>query len=300
MPIQFTCPHCGLKTSVSDDYAGQSGPCAGCGQTITIPVTGSPLAYVPPPRPKKSSSTAIVLVVIAAFLLCSGVPIALLLPAVQAAREAARRAQCSNNLKQLALAMHNYHDVFGSFPPAYIPDEDGRPMHSWRVLILPYIEQSPLYDQYNFDEPWDSPANRSLAYNMPSVYRCPSDPSGDMETSYVMIVGPGTISDGPSAVSIRDVLDGTSNTIMFVEAVDSRINWMEPRDLDGRQISYQINGRGQGEIESHHPGGINVAFTDAAVQFLDESSSPQEMEDLTTIAGDLAGLTPAQEEVLKY
>ena len=100
------------------------------------------------------------------FLLCAGLPmIALLLPAVQSAREAARRAQCSNNLKQIGLAFHNYHDSYGCLPPAYIPDGNGQPMHSWRVLILPFVEQSPLYDQYDFDEPWNGPNNSKLPRN---------------------------------------------------------------------------------------------------------------------------------------
>ncbi|MEZ6114117.1 MAG: DUF1559 domain-containing protein [Pirellulaceae bacterium] len=84
----------------------------------------------------------------------------MLLPAVQTAREAARRSQCSSNLKQIELALHNYHDTFKSFPPAYIADANGRPMHSWRVLILPFMEQRELYDQCRFDEPWDGPNNQ--------------------------------------------------------------------------------------------------------------------------------------------
>ena len=116
------------------------------------------------------------LIAVALALLClcgGGILVALLLPAVQAAREAARRMQCTNNLKQIALAMHNYHDVHGSFPAAYIADENGRPMHSWRVALLPYLERSDLYNQYNFNEPWDSPGNLKVAEQLPQTYRCP-------------------------------------------------------------------------------------------------------------------------------
>ena len=88
----------------------------------------------------------VVLIAVIGSVTVGGVLVALLLPAVQAARESARRMQCSNNLKQVALAMHNYHDTYQSFPPAYTVDADGNKLHSWRTLLLPYIEQAALYD----------------------------------------------------------------------------------------------------------------------------------------------------------
>ncbi|NQT16936.1 MAG: DUF1559 domain-containing protein, partial [Planctomycetes bacterium] len=216
MPIHFTCPHCGMETNVADQYAGQSGPCSKCGQTVTVPAPAGVAPFAAPVAPAKSSTSVgfIVLIVVLAIgglLLCSGIPIALLLPAVQAAREAARRSQCTNNLKQIGLAMHNYHDAYKCFPPAYIPDEDGQPMHSWRVLILPFMEQGYLYEQYNFDEPWDSPGNQALAASMSNVFQCPSSPPGLSETGYAVISGPGALFDGPNALRLRDVTDGTSN-----------------------------------------------------------------------------------------
>ncbi len=99
---------------------------------------------------------------------------ALLLPAVQAAREAARRAQCVNNLKQIGLALHNYHDTTNGFPAAAITSKDGKPLLSWRVAILPYIEQQELYNQFHLNEPWDSPHNKTLIARMPVAYNCPS------------------------------------------------------------------------------------------------------------------------------
>ena len=99
------------------------------------------------------------------------VMLALLLPAVQAAREAARRAQCTNNLKQIGLAMHNYASANGAFPPAAIYDANGKPLLSWRVLILPYLEQDSLYKQFHLAEPWDSPHNkRTLLAQVPPLF----------------------------------------------------------------------------------------------------------------------------------
>ena len=217
MPIQFSCPHCGHQTNVSDEYAGQTGPCSGCGKSITIPPVGQP-AYYPAPA-KSSSGPALVVIILAVVLgvvvVCGGILVALLLPAVQSAREAARRMQCTNNLKQIGLAMHNYHDTFKCFPPAYIPDEDGRPMHSWRVLILPYLEEQALFEQYDFDQPWDGPNNRQLSQTIIPLFQSPgSSAGGEPTTDYVLVTGPGTAFVGGESVKSTEIRDGTSATIM--------------------------------------------------------------------------------------
>ncbi|MBN2474107.1 MAG: DUF1559 domain-containing protein [Pirellulales bacterium] len=225
--------------------------------------------YTPPP--KGSSSSASVLIVIAlvavpVLLACAGILLALLLPAVQAAREAARRAACSNNLRQIGVALHNYASANGSFPPAYIADEDGKPMHSWRVLILPYLGEQMLYDQYDLDEPWDGPNNRLLADMMPEVYRCPSSPGepGDAIASYAMIVGPGAISDGTSKVSPEQI-PNMANTIMVAETAGADIHWMEPKDLDIQTMTTIVNGPGAG-ISSKHAAVANVLYCDGSVR----------------------------------
>lgn len=287
MPISFTCPHCGSHTEVDERYAGQSGPCRQCGATVTIP--GEAAAPFQPP-PARSSALPIILAVagfgVVGLLACGGVLAALLLPAVQAAREAARRDQCTNNLRQVGLAMHNYHDVYGSFPPAYIADEDGKPMHSWRVLILPFLEQKPLYDRYRFDEPWDGPNNRLLAGSMPTVFRCPSEQAAAPGvTSYAVVSGPGTVFDGPQSTAFSAINDGTSYTLLAVEFAGSDIHWMEPRDLDASQLTAVVNAPDGVNISSEHPGGANAVFADGHVQFLSSSIDPQTLHDLTTISG---------------
>ena len=289
MPIAFTCPNCGAQTNIEDRYAGQTGPCRSCGAAVTVPGTATqPFAPVGPPPPRGSSSATATLIVvilcaIVGFLFCAGVLAALLLPAIQAAREAARRAQCTNNLKQIAIALHSYHDVYGSFPPAYLADSDGKPMHSWRVLILPFIEEQGLYTRYNFDEPWDGPNNSLLAAQIPAAYRCPSDLAGATTTNYAAITGPGTVFDGATSSSISSITDGTSNTLMIGEST-AGINWMEPRDLDVSQMSFGING-GPTEISSHHPGGAQAAFADGSIHFLSQVVNGQLLRSLTTKAG---------------
>ncbi|NLS94105.1 MAG: DUF1559 domain-containing protein [Planctomycetaceae bacterium] len=281
MPIPFTCPHCGNFTNVDDQFAGRTGPCGRCGNTITVPYPQT--GYAPPRRSKNSNTMVIVLVLVLGFC-CLGGPIliALLLPAVQAAREAARRSQCTNNLKQIGIALHNYHATYKCFPPAVITDEDGNPRYSWRVAILPFIEQQPLYDSYDPDVAWDDPANEYVRMASISAYQCPSDsPSLSNGTNYVMITGEGTIGGLPNeCVSFRDITDGTSNTIAVVEIVDSGIEWSEPRDLTLEELSMQLNDDTGSGPSSRHPGGINVLFCDGSTVFLSEGIDPRTLENL--------------------
>ena len=277
MPIPFRCPHCGVQTNVADEFAGQTGPCGSCGQAITIPATAA--AYPSYERPQRSSGPAILLVlgvVALAVLVFGGIMVALLLPAVGAAREAARRAQCSNNLKQIALAVHNYHDSHDCFPTAATADEDGNPMRSWRVAIMPFLNGGGYYDQYDFDEPWDSPTNQSLAGLGSIYYRCPSEtgPIGS-DTSYVMIVGKDTIGGEPNeVVRMTDVTDGTSNTILAIEVAASGIPWMEPRDMTVEEAVEYITNPAATEATHAHLGGVNVALADGSVRFIAQTIDP--------------------------
>ncbi len=212
-----------------------------------------------------------------------GVLIALLLPAVQAAREAARRAQCTNNLKQLALAMHNYHDANGAFPKPAITDKDGKPLLSWRVAILPYIEQQELYNKFHVDEPWDSPHNKALIKEMPVTYACPSrPPTAPGMTTYQGFVGPGAFFEEGKATGIADITDGTSNTIMFVEAKEA-VTWTKPDDLKfdpAAAADESLLG-----AFSNHPGGFNSAFADGSVRFIKRTISPIVFKALITRNG---------------
>ena len=284
MPIDFTCPHCGHRTNVDDRYAGQTGPCASCGKIITVPHSGAAPLHLPPGRPAPGPTLGVVLAVAAvAVLVCGGI-VALFLPALGGANVAARRSQCVNNLKQIGLAMHNYHDTYKCFPPAVITDKDGQPMRSWRIAVLPFMESTPLCDQYDFDEPWDAPSNRALHGARPLAYVCPSDsPTGPFDTSYVMIVGKGTLGGVPNeAVRFPDITDGTANTILAIEVAQSGINWLEPRDMTVDEAVAYITDPGASGGRHAHPGGVNVLFADGSVRFLSESLDPQTLRLLMT------------------
>lgn len=290
MPIPFTCPYCGNQTDVAEQYAGQSGPCVRCGKIITVPLPQGITPFSPQP-PKKSRGILTLLLVLAGIggvvIVCGGILVALLLPAVQAAREAARRMQCMNNEKQIALAMHNYHDAYGSFPPAYVSDAKGRPLYSWRVLLLPFLDQGAIYQQFHLNEAWDSPANRAVASACISVYRCPSNgPNVSNETNYVMITGPGMLSDGKSTTKITQITDGTANTLMVVEITGSKIPWAAPRDLEAGKITFDVNEPQVQGISSNHPGGVNCAFCDGSVKFISSNADPKQIRAMCTIAGD--------------
>lgn len=227
-------------------------------------------------------------------VLMLGISGCLCLPAVQTGRGASPRSHCSNNLKQISLALQNYHDCLGTFPPAYIPDAQGRPMHSWRVLILPFIEQKALYDKYNFNEPWNGPNNSKLADYMPHVFCCPcdNDRGKTMETSYVAVVGQETAWPAEKAISMADIADGSSNTLMVVEVRDSGIHWMEPRDLHISQMPMTVNApRGQGLSSEHRPSrnkpafGAQCAFADGHVQLLPSETPPEALRAALTRAG---------------
>jgi hypothetical protein len=160
--------------------------------------------------------------------------VAVVLPQVQKVREAASRTQSANNLKQMALAMHNYLAVHKTFPPHASYDKNGKPLLSWRVHILPFIEEQELYKQFHLQEPWDSEHNRKLLAKMPKVYNSPlSRVGGEHKTVYLVPVAKETIfPPGPDGVRITDITDGTSNTIMIVEAADtSAVPWTKPEDL---------------------------------------------------------------------
>lgn len=209
-----------------------------------------------------------------------GIATALLLPAVQAARQAATRTQSSNNLKLIGLAMHSYHDMYGRFPARANFDKQGRPLLSWRVHILPFLEQAELYRQFHLDEPWDSPHNRMLIERMPDVFKSPGKNSKPGMTRYLVLVGEGTLFEGSRGRSIAEVIDGTSNTVLVVEAdPDRAVPWTKPEDLPFDPDN-PLAGLGHAS-----PGGFNVLFCDGSVRFISETIDPEVWRALVSYAG---------------
>lgn len=280
MPIQFACPACGKQTTVADQYAGQSGPCAACGKQVTIPFAAGSAPY---PGYQGSSGTAaagagigigVILLVIggALVVVCGigGILVALLLPAVQQAREAARRMQSTNNMKQIGIALHTYHDVYKEFPPAVVKDAEGKPLYSGMVCLLPFLEQQPFYDRFHKDKAWDSPENQAFSQiSMPFLID-PSNPSRTPgQTDYLLVSGPGSaLEDAPGARTLAGITDGTSNTILVME-VKGNASWAAPNTWDLNK-----------PFDGNHPGVVLVLMADGSVHSLSRNTDPQTLRRL--------------------
>ena len=197
-----------------------------------------------------------------------GILTGMLLPAVQQVRFAARRTQSSNNLRQMSLACMNYESAFMRFPQQAIYSEDGKPLLSWRVAILPFIEQKALYDRFHLDEPWDSPHNIKLLEVIPAVYRSPTIGDLGNKTPYQAFVGKETVfpDDAKRKIGFGAITDGTSNTIMFVESNEANaIEWTKPGDIpfDPKQpVGATVNAL---------PGGFNAVFCDGSTHFITDT-----------------------------
>jgi Protein of unknown function (DUF1559) len=229
------------------------------------------------------------------------VPSTWLARAVNAAREAARSAQCIANLKQIGLGLVNYESKYGCFPPAYVADAAGKPLYSWRVLLMAELDRTAgwfggrLAGGFRFDEPWDSPNNSKLhKLELYTVLHCPSDPgrSESAETHFVAVVGPGTVfpSDGTSR-RLADVTDGPGNTLIVVEVVGAGNHWMEPKELEWETMSFRLNDRTHPSVSSNHPfggsshSGPHVLTVDDMVKTLPQNLPPETLRAMLTIAG---------------
>lgn len=183
-----------------------------------------------PVRKKRSWTWVVILGV--AVLCASALPVSWFVVAWN--RHAADKA-CGDHLRQIGLALQQYHVAFGSFPPAYVMNESGERWHSWRVLILPYLGQNALHKRYRFDEPWNGKHNRLLLDQMPAVYSC-SVLQQKRSTNYVAIVGAQTVWPEHLSMKYWDISDGTSNTLQLIEAAGADIPWTEPRDLVYKEL----------------------------------------------------------------
>ena len=199
--------------------------------------------------------------------------LALLLPAISKVREAADRMQDANNLKQIGLALHNYDMDLTRLPPPAITSPDGKPLLSWRVAILPYIEQEALYKQFRLDEPWDSPHNIQLLDKMPKTYESPHRPPEQPGyTYYQAFVGENTGFDPKEKMTILRLAseDGTGNTILIAEAARG-VPWTKPEDLpfDPRPGS-PLPALGGPQSQ-----GFNVLFGDGSVRYFMKTIDPE-------------------------
>jgi len=211
------------------------------------------------------------------------VVVALLVPLDRRAGTAAYRNSCSVNLKNIALALEQYHNKHHAYPPAYTVDADGKPLHSWRTLILPYLEQRALYDSIDFSKGWDDPAN-AAAYLAPApeIYRCPSSGSPENHTTYLAVVTPTSCLRPAAPRPKADITDGLQSTVDVIEvAPKDSVHWMAP--VDANEAMVLSLGP---DSKLSHPGGVNVAFCDGRVIFVPATLPKEKWRALISIAGN--------------
>ncbi|TWT37232.1 hypothetical protein KOR34_21790 [Posidoniimonas corsicana] len=206
---------------------------------------------------------------------------ALLLPATRSATGAAHRNHCLSQLKQLTLAMANYEAVHGTLPPAYTVDAEGNKLHSWRTLLLPYLEMQPLYESIDLTKPWDDPANQHAREASIDVYNCPSAVHDEGMTTYVVVTGKGMAFDGPTPTKLSDVKDLESETLAIVDVNGKRaVHWMSPDDITLEQLEVFWT-----EEHGHHPGVVQAAFIDGRARALSQQMPLLQLRAMLTIAG---------------
>lgn len=177
------------------------------------------------------------------------------------ARSAAQSMQSSNNMKQLMLAMHMHHDAKNCFPAPAVLSGDGKPLLSWRVAVLPYIEQEDLYKKFKLDEPWDSDHNKKLIPLMPRTFAPEGENLQPGHTPYVVPVGKKTMFFGPKGGKLGEVTDGTSNTVALIQVPANRaVIWTKPDDLDA-DLPFDALTKGFGDR-------ITVGFGDGSIRRL--------------------------------
>ncbi len=208
---------------------------------------------------------------------------ALLIPPVtRGGGEVRRRTQCKNNLKQIALALHNYADIYDALPPAYTVDADGRPLHSWRTLILPFVEQQHLFKTIDLTKPWDDPANAEALKTVPDVYRCPGATLPPGFTSYLGNVGTNACFHPTAPRAFSEMTDRTTETLMLIEvAHEHAVHWMAPQDAIEEMVLNFGN-----DDKLTHPGGFNAALANGHVQFFSDHMPSEQLRALISIAGN--------------
>jgi prepilin-type processing-associated H-X9-DG protein len=213
----------------------------------------------------------------------------LIFPAVRHSPEAGRRAQCRNNLKQIGLALLNYHDTYGAFPPAFTVDAEGKPLHSWRTLILPFLDHTPEYNSLNLSRPWHAPVNSHLFEMVIPVYQCPTTqlrptPLPHQHTTYLACAAPNGLFDQSESRSLSEVTDGTSQTLMVIEVPGDRsVPWWAPQDADETLI--MLTNAGRDVKQGYHTGGAHWLLCDGSVRFVSDGVNAATRRALISIAG---------------
>lgn len=235
----------------------------------------SPVGKQGEPQPKKwwhITVVEMIVVVLILFILAG-----LLMPAVKMANTSPRRNDTASNLKQIGIALHDYHDTYGSLPPAIVTDDTDRPLYSWRVLLLPYFDRQDLYDQFDLSQPWDSETNQRLVQQMPAVFESPyldrSENPG--MTSYLAVIDPlgkQTVMLPQEGRSLDELPCELGAVGVVVEQTNHPVIWTKPDDISPFRLI------GRAKIEQNDHSYFPVLCGDASVYWI-PSDDPQQLRE---------------------
>jgi len=293
MPFEFVCPFCHHRTRVDDKYAGQTGPCANCGQKVTMPVL-APNGIIGPSSskepsnnssksPRKNRLTAtLISIAVATIILSAGFSVYLAIPLLSQKASLAAQRSDSANMIAIAQALNAYAFRHGSYPTPIVKNGDGVPLYSWRVLILPFLGYEDLYKRFQLEQAHDSPANLSLSAEMPSVFSSRFTGAGNLQqTNYALLVGNGTLFPPTGPLSPADAEDPT---ILLVETTDGARSWTEPGDID-ITLGLAIGGTSMKNIGGIHKGVAIVVTVKEKAYAIPETNSQSLVDALVTPQG---------------
>ena len=257
-------------------------------QTTTCPHCGASIKRKKKKQQSSSSSTPVWIIVLAvcglSICVCGGIGVALLLPAVQQARSAARAVQTQNNLKMVGLAVHSYHDLSETLPPGGTFDAQGRGQHSWQALILPFMDQPFVYSQIRQDRPWDDPANAAAMQNIVIQYIDPDVEQMKNASGLGLshFAANSQVFNQNSAVRFPDVKDGLSTTVLAGEAAGNYRAWGDPKNF--RDPAAGIN---TGPESFGHPKRKIITFLmlDGSVRKVSVTTDPQVLKAIASPSG---------------
>lgn len=208
--------------------------------------------------------------------------IALSIPVILQVRTTAMRSASKHNFSQIGVALNLYYQQHQAFPPAYIVDAQGKPLHSWRTLLLPYLDHTPLYNSINLSKPWNDPANLKLFEDSNVlVYQCASARLPKTSTTYLAVVGQHRVFDPTRPRTLREFTDGTTNSVAMIEVTPQQaVQWMSPLDAYDELVLAFTS-----QAQHSHAGGTHMMLANGGVRFVSSTISTITLQTLLTIDG---------------
>ena len=288
MSFLFTCPHCQTSTQVDDCYSGHEGACVTCGKAIQIPDFESSGEQ----RAKRSQKYSLPMFLSIGFFVVILICLGFLVvrtggDTMQRMATNRARAESSSNLQKIAAALNAYARDHGTYPPPVVTM--GANAHSWRILILPYLNENALYDRYDFQQPWTSDVNMGVAYSIPAVFRNPNQNqngsfSWSVASHYFLITGKGTLFPSSGPLAPDQIRDDAGQTLLLVEAqTPDQVGsyWTSPKDIDMSTLQASSFGDLGGILEE----GFAFATVDEQTQFMPDSTDPLVIRAIITANG---------------